>query len=39
MGKEGNEVMSTKILLVEDDREIVKNLTEFLQGEGFLWRR
>lgn len=27
--------MSIKILLVEDDREIVKNLTEFLQGEGF----
>lgn len=35
MGKAGKEVMSTKILLVEDDREIVKNLTEFLQGEGF----
>lgn len=27
--------MSTKILLVEDDREIVDNLTEFLQGEDF----
>lgn len=27
--------MNAKILLVEDDREIVKNLTEFLQGEGF----
>ena len=27
--------MSTGILLVEDDREIINNLTEFLQGEGF----
>jgi len=26
----------TKILLVEDDREIIKNLTLLLQGEGFL---
>lgn len=26
----------TKILLVEDDKSIVKNLTEFLQSEGFL---
>lgn len=27
--------MDRKLLLVEDDREIVNNLTEFLQGEGF----
>lgn len=33
--KAGEQIMSIKILLVEDDREIVKNLTEFLQGEGF----
>ena len=25
----------TKVLLIEDDKEIVKNLTEFLQSEGF----
>ena len=25
----------TKILLVEDDRLIIENLTEFLKGEGF----
>lgn len=27
--------MGTQVLLVEDDRNIVKNLTEFLRGEGF----
>ena len=31
----GDELLGTKILLVEDDREIVHNLTEFLVEEGF----
>ena len=28
-------MQTTKILLVEDDRLIIENLTEFLKGEGF----
>lgn len=34
MTKKAGEIMQT-ILLVEDDRHIVENLTEYLEGEGF----
>ena len=36
-GIEGSEIM-TKILLVEDDKTIVSNLTEFLNNEGYIVR-
>lgn len=36
-GKKGSEIM-TKILLVEDDKTIVANLTEFLNNEGYIVR-
>ena len=35
--KKGSEIM-TKILLVEDDKTIVANLTEFLNNEGYIVR-
>ena len=36
-GKKGSDIM-TKILLVEDDKNIVANLTEFLNNEGYIVR-